>query len=494
MWLALALGLAACTSPPSATSDRLLVLIPGEPLEIDPRHVVDAQGLRVSRLLFQGLVSIDSHSLDVRMELAEAVEPSADGITYAVTLRDGLTFSDGSSLDSDDVRATFESVLDQETGSRFADNYSRIARIDTPDGRHVVFTLRAPHAPFLTDLELPIVRREDARAHLALTNDLVSSGPYVVARTSGRVYDLDARSDWHRGRAAHPSLRFVVIRDDNTRALRLLAGAGDVAISSLPPLLVPMFADDPHFVVTTAEGTGTVYVGIELEHPPLDDPRVRTALAMAIDRAAIAEGKYDGLASIAETWIPDGHWASDATITVPSFDPERARALLREAGVPEGTELVLRCSSDRTRVSTARAIASMLADVGLLVEVRQSETGILLADLDAGRFDLALMAIPEMLEPHAMARFFDSRSIPGGPAGGANRWRFRSPGLDQALADGVRAVAIPARREAYLRAQRILAAELPVIPLVHERVVVVSSARASLASAPRDGRYAFLTE
>jgi peptide/nickel transport system substrate-binding protein len=493
MWLALAVGIAACGSPPPP-SDRLLALIPSEPLEVDPRHVVDAQGLRVSRLIFQGLVSIDPHTLEVRPELAESVEPSSDGLSYAVTLRDGLTFSDGSALDSDDVRATFESVVDPATGSRFADNYRRIARIDTPDARHVVFTLREPHAPFLTDLELPIVRREDAAAHLALGEALVTSGPYVVRSVRGRVYDLDARPDWHRGRAAHAALRLVVIRDDNTRALRLLAGAGDVAISSLPPLLVPMFENDPRFVVTSAEGTGTVYVGLELEHAPLDDVRVRRAIAMAIDRAAIAEGKYGGLASIADTWIPEGHWASDPSITLPSFDREAARALLREAGVAEGTELVLRCSSDRTRVSTARAIASMLADVGLSVEVRPSETGILLADLDAGRFDLALMAVPEMLEPHAMARFFESRSIPGGPTGGANRWRFRSDALDGALAQGVRSVAIADRRRAYLEVQRVLVEELPVVPLVHERVVVVSAVSASLSDAPRDGRYGFLAE
>ncbi len=104
--------------------------------------MVDAQGLRVSRLLFQGLVSIDPHTLEARPELAETVEPSADGLSYAVTLRDGLTFSDGSRLYADDVRATYESVVDPGTGSRFADNYGRIARIDTADARHVTFVLR----------------------------------------------------------------------------------------------------------------------------------------------------------------------------------------------------------------------------------------------------------------------------------------------------------------------------------------------------------------
>jgi peptide/nickel transport system substrate-binding protein len=271
----------------------------------------------------------------------------------------------------------------------------------------------------------------------------------------------------------------------------MLGGAGDLALASIPPLLVPMFEHDSRFVVRTADGTGTVYLGIETEHGVLADVRVRRAIALALDRVAIAEGKYEGLATVAESWIPEGHWAADASIRIPTFDPSAARETLREAGVEQGTRLVLRCSSDRTRVSTANAIASMLAEVGLDVEVRPSETGILLADLDGGRFDLALMALPELFEPHTMGRFFDSRSIPG-EGGGANRWRFRSPELDAALARGVSTLDRDARRAAYVDVQRILARDLPMVPIVHERVTMVTSARAGLDAAPRDGRYAFL--
>jgi peptide/nickel transport system substrate-binding protein len=492
--LACALHATGCSgTSPAPRTDRTVILLPAEPLEIDPRHVVDAQGLRVSRLLFAGLVSIDPDSLEVVPELAERIETSDDGRTYTVTLRDGLTFSDGSALDATDVRATFESLVDPEVGSRFRDNYGRIERVEAPDARTVVFTLRAPHAPFLTDLEIPIVRSEDARAHLHLDDaSLASSGPYRRATHAGLVTELDGRDDWHAGRPTHAALRLVVIHDENTRALRMLAGAGDVALASIPALLVPMFQGDPRFVVASAEGTGTVYVGMELEHAPLTDVRVRRAIAMAIDRAAIAEGKYEGLATVAESWIPEGHWARDPAIIMPAHDVGAARALLREAGVPEGQRLVLRCASDRTRVSTARAIAAMLADVGLDVEVRPSETGVLLADLDGGRFDLALMALPELFEPHVMGRFFDSRSIPG-EGGGANRWRLRSPELDAALDRGVRATTRDARREAYVDVQRVIARELPVVPLVHERIVVVASARAGIDRAPRDGRYLFLT-
>ncbi len=485
------LGCGAPTATPPEP-DRLVVLLPAEPLEIDPRHVVDAQGLRISRLLFRGLVTIDPDTLEVVPELAESVDAEPSGLVVHVALREGLTFSDGSTLDAEDVAATYASLVDPDVHSRFADNYRRIERVDVVDARHVDFVLRAPHAPFLTDLEIPIVRSEDARAHLHLADrSLAGSGLYARAAPGERVIDVDARLDLPGTPASRPHLRFVVIHDENTRALRLLGGAGDVALASISPLLVPMFEADDRFVVRTADGTGTVYLGIETEHPWLSDVRVRRALAMAIDRVALAEGKYEGLARVAESWIPEGHWALDPEVHVPALDVAAARALLDDAGVPAGTRLVLRCASDRTRVSTANALAAMLAEVGLEVEVRPSETGILLADLDAGRFDLALMALPELFEPHTMARFFDSRSIPG-EGGGANRWRMRSPELDAALDRGVGELDREARRSAYAEVQQILARELPVIPLVHERVTVVASRRARIERAPRDGRYAFL--
>lgn len=469
-----------------------MVLLPTEPLEIDPRHVVDAQGLRVSRLIFRGLVTLDPDTLEVTPDLAESVRAEEGGLVYHVALRTGLTFTDGSALDAEDVRATYASLVDPEVHSRFADNYRRIERVEVVDEHHVDFVLRAPHAPFLTDLEMPIVRSEDAHAHLHLDDaSLAGSGRYVRAAPSSRVIDLDGRADASGALPARPRLRFVVIHDENTRALRMLGGAGDVALASISPLLVPMFESDERFVVRTADGTGTVYLGIETEHPWLSDVRVRRALAMALDRVSLADGKYEGLARVAESWIPEGHWAADPDAHVPAFDVAAARALLDEAGVPAGTRLTLRCASDRTRVSTANALAAMLAEVGLDVEVRPSETGILLADLDAGRFDLALMALPELFEPHTMARFFDSRSIPG-EGGGANRWRMRSSSLDAALDRGVAALDREARRAAYAEVQQILARELPVIPLVHERVTVVASRRAQIERAPRDGRYAFL--
>jgi peptide/nickel transport system substrate-binding protein len=475
----------------ATSDDAMTVVMSAEPLRLDPRYVVDASGLRISRLLFASLVTIDPISLDVVPDLAEELTVE-DELRYRVRLRPGLRFADGSTLDADDVVATFASVVDPAVQSRYAATYRRITRVERIDARTVRFVLDAPHATFVTDLEIPVLRAEDALAPVDGPSQLpIGAGPYRLTRREHSFLDLAPNPHWHRGRPAMPHVRIVVIHDDNTRALRLLSGAGDIALDAIPPLLVPLFEDNPAFTVRRARGIGTVYLGLQLEHGALADRRVRIALAHAIDREALIAAKLDGRASLARGFVPPGHWAHDGTLETYPYDPERARRLLREAGAAN-LSLRLRTTTDRARLSLARALAAMLSGVGIEVQVRPSEKGTLLADLKKGQFDLALMEIPEVFEPHVLSWFFGSDRIPSGDAEGANRWRFRDAALDRALERGRSTVDRAARIAAYAEVQRILARELPVIPLYHPDVVAVLSRRARGFAVPRDGRLATL--
>ena len=474
------------------------MVIPRDAEQLDPRFVGDPYGLKVSRLIFASLVTIDPRTLEVIPDLAERIDVETP-TRYRAVLRDGLRFSDGSALDARDVRATFESVRDPDLGSRYARTYDRVTRIETPDRRTVIFHLDEPHATFLTDLELPVMREED-RAHQVGGVDgptPVGAGPYaLIARTDGRL-ELDRNPHWHRGTPTFPRVRLVVIRDDNTRALRLLAGAGDLAVDAIPPLLVPMFERDDRFEVRSAPGVGTTYLGFHTEAEPLDDVRVRRAIAHAVDRRTLVDVKLGGRAHLASGWVPPGHWAFAGDTPVHDYDPGRARALLDEAGLvdPDGdgpeprARLVLRASTDRFRLSIARAVAAMLREVGLEVDVRPSETATLIADLNRGRFQITLLQVPEVFEPHVLSWFFGSDRVPSaGSVEGANRWRIRDATLDAALERGRLAHERDARIAAYRDVQHILATELPVAPLWHEDVTAIIGPNARAYDVPRDGR------
>ena len=244
----------------------------------------------------------------------------------------------------------------------------------------------------------------------------------------------------------------------------------------------------------TAPGIGTTYLGINTRAPQLQDVRVRRALAHAIDRSALIASKFQNRAEPAASFIPSGHWAFESDTPSYAFDPARARQLLDEAGL-RGTpraRWVLRCNSERFRVSIARAVAAMLADVGISVTVQPTETATLLSDLDRGHFQITLLQFTEVIEPHVLSWFFASDRIPGPGQEGLNRWRISDPVLDAAFERGRRSLAREDRKAAYGEVQRILAAQLPVVPLWHEAVVAVRALRAPAISVPRDGRFTTL--
>ncbi len=495
--LVLVIGL-GCSRSPEHSPDVLVVMLPRDAEQLDPRFVSDPYGLRVSRLLFGSLVTIDPRTLEVIPDLAESVTPLSS-TQFEVRLREGLRFSDGSPLDAEDVVATFQGVVDPRLRSRYAHTYRRIAEMRVSDPRTILFVLREPHATFLTDLELPIVRSEDAFRRVATPDDPfpVGAGPYRLVQRQPGVLELRANSYWHRGMPKYPKLRLVVIRDDNTRALRMLAGQGDVAIASIPPLLLPMFQDDERFETRSADGISTMYLGFHTKSPKVDDVRVRRAIGYAIDRELLVRAKYDGLARVTESWIPHNHWAEVDSLPPRSFDPDRARALLDAAGFPDppGSEprmrLVLRTTSERFRQSLARAIAAMLRDVGIEVDVRPSETATLISDLNRGRFEITLLQVPEVVEPHVLSWFFDSSRIPGPKTEGANRWRYENEELDRLFELGRTQVDRKQRRAAYERVQRILARDIPVLPLWQPDTIVVVR-RGSSIDVPRDGRFGTL--
>jgi peptide/nickel transport system substrate-binding protein len=493
----------ACTATdaakPGTENGGLVVLLPRDAEQLDPRFVADPYGLKVSRLLFAGLVRIDPHDLEVVPDLAQSVEQESP-TRWRARLRPGLRFGDGTPLEARDVVATFRSIRDPRLGSRYRGTYERIVRMEAPDARTVIFHLAEPHATFLTDLEMPVVRARDAHAQLGLPGRTppVGAGPYLlVRREPGRMW-LAANPHWHGGKPRYDALHLVVVRDDNTRALRLLAGGGDLAVQAVPPLLVPLFVDEgSSFAVRSVPGVATTYLGLNTRAGPLSDVRVRRAIAHALDRKAIVRAKYGGRARLARGWIPPGHWAYEPRVRTYDHSVERARGLLEAAGhaapaptrAGAGLRITLRTSTDRFRLSVARALAAMLAQAGIAVDVRPSEMATLVADMGRGQFEAALMEVPEVLEPHLLSWFFASDRAPDASGAGANRWGYQSDAVDEALERGRRTSDRRLRREAYATVQRQLAEDLPVIPLWHEDTVAVVGPRVVGFQVPRNARF-----
>lgn len=496
--VALALLSVACGTTPR-DPQTLTVLSLSRPEHIDPRHPEDAFGSALSRLVFSSLLDSDPRTFLPRPSLARSLR--WEGPTRAVLeLRGDARFHDGSAVRAEDVAETFRSVMDARGGSRLRATYARVIRAVRGSEGRVIFDLHHPDGSFESLLQLPVIRARDASSARELSADdgagIVGSGPLRVRSLRDGEW-VFTRAGVREG---FPStLRVVPLRDPNALALRLLHGDGDLA--ELKPDIVPLFEGRRDFVVRSSASAGFTYLGTRCDRGPLAQTQVRRAIAHAIDRDGLRRARLGRYAVPATGPLPPTHWAYEGEVPRYPHDPAQARALLDAAGLVADASgvrarLVLRVSTQRFALLVAQALAAMLGDVGILVEVRPSELGTLLADLRAGRFDLTLLTVPDLTDPWGLSFWFSSSAIPTAenPNAGGNRWRFRDPALDRALAAGAAATEARARAPHYRAAQRILAAQLPVIPLWHADVVTATR-RALEAQAPRgDGRLDHLLE
>jgi peptide/nickel transport system substrate-binding protein len=476
---------AACHRDASTRgSDRPLELLVSSDAEtLDPRYVTDAVGMRVSRLIHAGLTRLDPETLVPVPYLARSWRWASDR-ELEVTLRDGVHFHGGSILSSSDVVATLRAFASKEVASRHAGVVDAIESVEPAGPLLVTITLQRAHATLLTDLELPILRADQAFLPPEPAGTLDGLGPYRVEHYVQGEILLSPE-----GASALPRPRRAVfvrtVHDENARALRLYAGRADIVLNGLSPTLLPAVEKAEGLAIASRPGANLTYAVVHMDRPPLSDVRLRRAISMSIDRAEIARTLLGGRAEVADTVMAPGHWAYTPAPRPTVFDPEGARRALKDAGL-EGVHLTLLTSTDRLRMSIARFIAQELGEVGLQVEVTPLELGTLLARLTAGDFDVATLQLPELTEPNVLRVFMHSAFVP--PAG-SNRGRVRDRELDAMLDQGDRVQGEDARRAVYAEVERRIREQLFIIPLWHEDQVVVTSVRARAFVPSREGRW-----
>jgi peptide/nickel transport system substrate-binding protein len=460
----------------------LEVLVANDPDTLDPRYVTDAVGLRITRLVHAGLVRLDPDTLAPEPYLAAGWR-WIDPLTLRVELRTDVRFHSGRPFTVRDVVATLHAFASPRVASRHASVVEAIAGAETEGDAAVIVHLAHPHATLLTDLELPILRADQAASPPAPDGSLDGLGPYVVTGTQDGAIALSPANQAALPTPAH-ALVFRTVHDENARALRLESGRADVAQNLISPTLLPALAAQPGLAVTSRAGANLTYIVADEERGSLGDARVRRAISAAIDRALLCDTLFDGHAHPAGGLVAPTHWAHAELPALP-HDPAAARRLLAEAG-GSPLRLTLLTSTERLRGDVARVVSQELADVGIMAEVVPLELGTMIARLNAGDFDLAILALPEMTEPNVLRRFLHSAFVP--PVG-ANRGRVRDAELDQLLDDGARVSDPSARRAIYARMEAVENSAMHVIPLWYEDQVVVTSVAARAFVPSAEGRW-----
>jgi peptide/nickel transport system substrate-binding protein len=395
--------------------DRVTLCQSLEPPTLDPTSGA-AQAIREVTYLnvFEGLVALDRNGRIVP-RLAERWEVSPDGLAITFTLRENVRFHDGAALSAEDVKFSLERAT--APGSTNAQRwiFEPIERVETPDARTVRVTLKRVAANFFYGLawgDAVIVSRASAAQN---ATSPVGTGPYRLAewRRGDRI-ELTRFEGWWGPAPPIAGATFRFVSDPQAQVAAIRSGDCDALTNLAAQEAVDGLRRDARLAVAVGNTEGETIVALNNQRPPLNDVRVRRALSHAIDRRQLIDGAVSGFGQpIGSHFSPNHPAYVDLTGTYPP-DLARARALLREAGVREGTQLTLRVPPPAYARRSAEIVAAMLGQVGLRVSIEPLEFPQWLERVFRGRdFELSIIAHTEPLDIGVYARpdyYFGYRS------------------------------------------------------------------------------------
>lgn len=396
-----ALPLTALPAWAQRRKDSVVLAMVLEPPSLDPTTASSAAiGEIVHYNILEGLTKIAMDGA-VQPLLAESWQVSDDGRSYLFKLRRGVTFSDGAAFDAQTVKFSFDRARAPDST-----NKAKKAVFDNITAVDVINTHTVRLALTDADALLPFRLGENTAvmlhpATVATTSTRpVGTGPFKLdSWNKGSAVTL-VKSDNHRD-AAQVALRratFRFINEPAAQVAALLAGDVDGMPRFGAPQALRQFRSQARFVVETGTTAGKGILAINNRKAPLNDVRVRRALAHAIDRKAFIDGALEGLAKpIGSHFAPTDQGYLDLSQTLP-YDPPRARALLKEAGITTPLNLTLTLPPPQYARTGGEIIAAQLAQVGINAKIENVEWAAWLGGAFKGSFDLTVILHVEPLD------------------------------------------------------------------------------------------------
>ncbi len=324
--------------------------------------------------VYEGLVTLNQANGDIEPALAETWTVSPDGLVYDFTLREGVTFSNGEAFTADDVKFSIERVLSEDEWTvSLKDGMSVVSGVEVVSPTQARVTLSEPSNSWLFRMTTRIGAMFDPSGVADLANTPVGTGPYAVSEfRRGDALVLAARDDYWGER---PAIGEVVLQyfDDATAATNALLTDGiDVIGTVQAPEALAQFDGDDRFQVIEGTTNGEVTLAMNNAFGPTSDPRVRRAIAMAIDHEAVLNTAWAGRGTLIDTMVPPTDPWYQPLPDVTPYDPAAARALLAEAGTPN-VSLRFRVANLPYAVAAAQVVQSQLAAVGIDAQIEPLE-------------------------------------------------------------------------------------------------------------------------
>jgi peptide/nickel transport system substrate-binding protein len=499
-WLpgALSFGLvlvSGCHAPLQSTS-TLNFIIESSPNNLDLRQGTDAQSERVGELIYDSLVRKDEH-FNLQPWLATSWE-RLDPLTWVFHLRGDVRFHDGKQMNAEDVAWSIRSMMNGTLITAKGGSFADVTSVEVRDPLTVAVRTSKPDASLLFNLSDGLFGVVEKGAGKDEGLHPVGTGPFrFVDQVQDKEVVVERNADYWAGAPKIERVRFQVVPDDITTALELKKGSSDVESNVITLDMVHALQGLPNLRIDSGAGAAVIYANFNVTDPVLRDVRVRQAIACAIDKPALIAALWRGQARPAETLLPPGHWAAATAQDLPQYphDVARAKQLLDAAGMKpdkDGVRLrfTLKTSTDETTRLLAQAVQQQLSDAGIALTLRSAEFGTFYSDITKGAFQMYILRwIGSNEDPDIFRYAYGSGSFP--PKGG-NRGRYANAHVDELLAAASAETDQATRRREYVEVQKVLAEELPGIPLWYPNNEVVHATRLAGVTLNPGGSFDFL--
>jgi peptide/nickel transport system substrate-binding protein len=464
--LALAFGLAAG----AVQAQDLRIGLQDDADGLDPDQGRTFVGRIVFDSLCDKLVDI-TPDLEIIPQLATGWDWSDDGLTLTMTLREGVVFHDGTPFNAEAVAANIDRSQNLPE-SRRKSELSSIVGVEVVDDNTIRFTLSAPDATLLAQLSdrsgMMISPTAAEAAGLDFALSPVCSGPYsFVERIQQDRIVLERFADhWNADAYAFDTVTFLPIPDTTVRLANLRAGDLDM-LERLAATDVASARDDA--ALSTAQATSLGYQAMTInvgngeraENPLGQDARVRQALSLSIDRNVVNQVVFEGaFAPGNQPWPSTSPWYNDA-FPIPERDVEAARALLTEAGYPDGVDITVQVANNPVQQQVMQVIQAMASEAGIRISLEAKEFATLLADQSAGAYQVSQVGWSGRVDPDGNLHQFVTTD------GGINDSGYSNAEVDGFLNEARVSNDIDTRRAAYNAASEILMTDLPLVYLYH---------------------------
>jgi len=497
--LLLAASLLACM-PAAHAASTLVYCSEASPAGFDPSQYTSGTDFDASaETVFNRLTQFKRGGTEVEPGLATRWEVSNDGLTYTFHLREGVKFHTTDffkptrDFNADDVLFTFNRLLDAETLFRkaypsespyFTDMglNTTIKSVDKLDEHTVRFSLNNVDAAFVQNLAMSFASVQSAEYAGQLLKDgkaedinqkPVGTGPFVFKRyqKDSQIRYVANKQYWKPEDVKLDNLVFAITPDAASRLQKLKAG--ECQVSGYPrPADIEVMKQDPNLRVLQQAGFNLGFLAYNVTHPPLDQLKVRQALDMAIDKQAIIKAVYQGAGQLAQNALPPAQWSYDPSVKDAPYDPVKAKALLKEAGVAPGTTLnlwamtVQRASNPNARMS-AQMIQQDWAKVGINANIVSYEWGEYIKRAKNGEHDAMIYGwTGDNGDPdNWLGVLYSCAAVKG-----SNYAKWCNPAYDKLVQQAKVSNDREQRIKWYQQAQKILKEQVPITPIANSTV------------------------